>query len=84
MISNWWLFAIGIVLLLFGRHFEDASIGFLGALLLFVQGIFILISPIAGLNNFMNVALGMVLFGVGGYVVLVAGGETLKVNGWWS
>lgn len=84
MISAGWLFGIGIVLLFSGRFFKDASIGMLGAILLFIQGVFILIVPISNLNNMMNLGLGAVLFGLGGYILLVAGTETLKANGWWD
>ena len=84
MISNWWLFAISLSLLLFGRFFRDASIGMLGAILMFLQGIFILITGVSGLTNMMNLGLGTVLFGVGGYITLMAGTETLMVNGWWD
>lgn len=84
MISNWWLFAIGLSLLLSGRFFKDASFGFLGAILIFIQGVFILISPIDGLTGMMNLAVGAVLFAVGAYVLTVAGTETLRVNGWWD
>jgi len=84
MISNWWLFAIGIILMLAGRFLKDASIGTLGGILLFLQGVFILITGVSGLTNFMNLALGFVLFGVGSYVVLVGGTEALKAGGWWN
>lgn len=84
MISNWWLFATGLSLILFGRFFRDASIGTLGAILMFLQGVFILITGVPGLTNMMNLALGAILFGVGGYIVLVAGTEALRLNGWWD
>lgn len=84
MISASSLFFVGIVFLLVGRFFRDATIGVLGGVLLFLQGVYVLLIPVSDLNGMMNLGFGAVLFGVGSYVLLVGGTEALKSNGWWN
>ncbi len=81
MISSWWLFLIGFVLFLAGRHFEDYTIGISGGLLIFIQGVWIFLNPISGTTVMMNSTIGGVLFVVGGYIWVNSSIELLKSYG---
>lgn len=83
IISSWWLFFVGLVLYVVGRSIHDFTIGISGGVMIFLQGVFVLINPINNLSVLMSLSIGSAFFVVGGYVFIVGGLEALDVGGWW-
>lgn len=76
------LFFVAITLFVAGRYFKDYTLGIVGGLFLFLMGVYLLITPLSGVDGWFNDVVGVVLFGVGGYIWIAGGVEVLRDGGY--
>jgi len=67
-----------IVILALAMIFKDYTLASIASIGLFVTGIYITINGISGMNNFMTLALGFGLIGIGAYLMLTVALDLLE------
>lgn len=76
--AMFYLTIIGIILFILGKYYRDPSIGFLGGLTILTIGLNTIINPITSISTFMSIGIGTILWGLGGYIVVVGGLEMIE------
>ena len=73
----YFVFAIAIILLGISFYKEDHNLATISGMLLFVLGGYILATGFSTLSNSLSVALGIILVGVGFYIIIRSNIENL-------
>lgn len=72
------LLALSFVILIFGIRIEDFLIMNLGSIFMIVVGVFLISDGIQGISNLTVDAFGMILIGIGAYVLMTSSYEIYK------
>lgn len=65
-------------LIIVGVQYNDKISATIGGMLMFLFGVAVLITPIVGISDLLNLVIAMIAFGYGGYMMLAPNVEDIR------